>query len=57
MFLLPFVFVDAGDNLVMADDVAMASNPPVVTIDKEELEEVTLDGTPFDKVVLEVNIS
>jgi hypothetical protein len=57
LFLLPFVFVDAGDNLVMADDVATPSNPPVATVDKEELEEATLDGTSLDEVALEVNVS
>ncbi len=36
----------------MADDVGMPSNPPVATIDKEELEEATLD-----EVALEVNVS
>jgi hypothetical protein len=41
----------------MADDVAMPSNPPVVIVDKEELEETTLDGTPLDEVALEVNVS
>ncbi len=57
MFLLLSVFVDAGDNLVMADDVATPSNPLVAAIDKEKLEEATLNGTPFDEVVLEVNVS
>ncbi len=57
LFLLPSVFVDAGDNLIMADDVATPSNPPVATVDKEELEEATLDGTPLDEVALEVNVS
>jgi hypothetical protein len=67
LFLLPSVFVDVGDNLVMADDVATPSNPLVATVDKEEFEEitlnetpfdeVTLDGTPLDEVVLEVNVS
>jgi hypothetical protein len=42
LFLLPSVFVDASDNLDMADDVVMPSNPPVVTVYKEELEEVSL---------------
>jgi hypothetical protein len=56
LFFLPYVFVDAGDNLVMANDVAMLSNPPVVAVDKENFEEATLNGTPFDKVVLEVNV-
>jgi hypothetical protein len=57
LFLLPFVFVDAGDNLVMADDVAMPSNPLVAIVDKEELEEATLDRTPLDEVTFEVNVS
>ncbi len=57
MFLLPSVFVDAGDNLVMADDVVTLSNPPVAGVDKEEFEEATLDRTPFDEVALEVNVS
>ncbi len=56
LFLLPFVFVDGGDNLVMADDVTMPSNPRVATVDKEELEEATLNGTPLDEVALEVNV-
>ncbi len=41
----------------MVNDVATPSNPPVVTVDKEELEEVTFDGTSFDKIALEVNVS
>ncbi len=67
LFLLPSVFIDAGDNLVMADDVATPLNPPVTTVDKEELEEATLNGTlfyevaldetPFDEVTFEVNVS
>jgi hypothetical protein len=57
LFLLPSIFIDAGDNLVMADDVATPSNPPVAAVDKEELEEATLDGTPLDEVAFEVNVS
>jgi hypothetical protein len=57
LFLLPSVFVDAGDNLVMADDVATPSNPLVIAVDKEKLEEVTLDETLLDEVALEVNVS
>ncbi len=38
-----FVFVDAGENLVMADDVATPSNPPVSLVEKEKLEEALLD--------------
>jgi hypothetical protein len=37
------VFVDACENLVMADDVATPSNPPVSLVEKEELEEAPLD--------------
>jgi hypothetical protein len=41
----------------MADDVATPLNPPVVTIDRDKLEEATLDGTPLDEITLEVNVS
>ncbi len=51
----------------MADDVATPLNPPVTTVDKEEHEEATLNGTlfyevaldetPFDEVTFEVNVS
>jgi len=37
------VFVDAGENLVMVDDVAMLSNPLISLVKKEELEEALLD--------------
>jgi hypothetical protein len=37
------VFVDAGENLVMADDVTMPSNPPISLVEKKELEEAPLD--------------
>jgi hypothetical protein len=57
LFLLPSVFVDVGDNLVMADDVATPLNPPVAVVDKEKLEEATLDGTPLDEIALEMNVS
>jgi hypothetical protein len=42
---------------MMADDVATPSNPPIVVVDKEELEEATLDETPLNEIVLEVNVS
>jgi hypothetical protein len=38
------VFVDVGENLVMTDDVAKPSNPPVAPIEEEELEEAPLDA-------------
>ncbi len=44
------VFVDAGENLVMADDVAMPSNPPVPLVEKEELEEAPLDVNVFQRL-------
>jgi hypothetical protein len=53
LFLLPSVFVDVGDNLVMADDVATPSNPPVATINKEEFEEAMLDETSLDEVTFD----
>jgi hypothetical protein len=51
LFLLPSIFVDAYDNLVMVDDVVTPSNPPVAPVDKEELE-----AALFDKVALTVNV-
>jgi hypothetical protein len=41
----------------MADDVVTLLNAPVATLDKEELEEATFNGTPLNKVALEVNVS
>jgi hypothetical protein len=38
LFLLPSIFVDVGDNLVMADDVATPLNPLVAPVEQEELE-------------------
>ncbi len=46
------IFVDVGENLVIANDVATPSNPPVAPVEKEELEEAPLDETP-----LEMNVS
>jgi hypothetical protein len=37
------VFVDVGENLVMVDDVATPSNPTCSLVEKEELEETSLD--------------
>ncbi len=37
------VFVDVGENLVMADDVGKPSNLPVSLVEKEELEEALFD--------------
>jgi hypothetical protein len=43
LFLLPSIFVNAGDNLVMADDVIMPLNPIVAPVEQEKLEEASLD--------------
>jgi hypothetical protein len=37
------VFVNVGENLVMADDVVTPSNLPIAPIKKEEFEETPLD--------------
>jgi hypothetical protein len=42
-FNYPSIFVDAGENLVMADDVTTSSNPSVALVEKEEFEEALLD--------------
>jgi hypothetical protein len=48
LFLLPsWFFIDAGENLIMADDVATPLNPPVSLVEKEELEEASLDVNVF----------
>jgi hypothetical protein len=43
------VFVDAGENLVMVNDVATPSNLPISLIEKEELEEAPLDVNVFQR--------
>jgi hypothetical protein len=47
VFAILLVFVDVGENLVMADDVAMPSNPQVSLVEKEKLEEALLDVNVF----------
>jgi len=37
------VFINVGEILVMVDDIAMPSNPLVLVVEKEELEEASLD--------------
>jgi hypothetical protein len=37
------VFVDVGEDLVMADDVVTPSNSPVAPIEEKELKETLLD--------------
>ncbi len=41
--ITPLVFVNAGEDSVMADDVVMPSTPIVAPIEEEELEETQLD--------------
>jgi hypothetical protein len=41
------IFVDAGEILVMVDDVATPSNPPVAPVEQEELEEAPLNVNVF----------
>ncbi len=48
-FCYPLNFVDVGENLVMADDVAMPSNPPVSLVENEKLEETPLDVNVFQR--------
>ncbi len=43
------VFVDAGEILVMANDVITPSNPPIALVEKEELEETLLDVNVFQR--------
>jgi hypothetical protein len=43
------VFVDANENLIMANDVATPSNPPVSIVKMEELEETSLDVNVFQR--------
>jgi hypothetical protein len=43
------VFVDAGENLVMADDIVMHSNPLVAPVEQKELEKVPLEVNVFQR--------
>jgi len=37
------VFVNVNENLIMANDVVTPSNPPVLVIEKEEVEEASVN--------------
>jgi len=37
------VFVDAGENLVMADEIVTPSNPSVAPVEQKEFEEIPLE--------------
>jgi len=43
IFAILLVFVNAGENLIMADDVVTPSNPRVSQVEKQELKEAPLD--------------
>ncbi len=44
LFRMPFwFFIDAGENLVMADNITRPSNPSITPVEQEELEEVLLE--------------
>jgi hypothetical protein len=47
------VFVDAGDILVMVNDVATPSNPPVALVEHEEFEEAPLDVNVYQRMCKE----
>ncbi len=45
-------FVDAGENLIIANNVVTPSNPPIAPVEKEKLEDAPLDETPFNETPL-----
>jgi hypothetical protein len=45
----PSIFVDAGEILVMADDVAAPSNPLAALVKQEELEKMLLNMNVFQQ--------
>jgi hypothetical protein len=54
------VFVDVGEDLILADDVIMPLNPLIVLVEEEELEKTSFDANvsqwsreeePFRRVV------
>jgi hypothetical protein len=51
------LFVDAGENLVMADDVVTPLNPPVALVEKEKLKDAPLDEAPLDETLFDINVS
>ncbi len=49
-FGYPSIFVDVGENLVMANFITTPSNPPVTPVEQEELEETSLDMNVFQRL-------
>jgi hypothetical protein len=43
------VFVDAGEILIMADDVTTPSNPPFAPVEQEELKEAPFNVNVFQR--------
>jgi hypothetical protein len=41
------VFIDACEDLVIANDVVTSSNPPVALVEEKELEETLFDVNVF----------
>jgi hypothetical protein len=52
-FGYPLVFVDESEHLIMADDVAMLSNPPIAPVENEEFEEAPFDVNVFQQLCKE----
>jgi hypothetical protein len=50
-------FVDANEILIMVDDVATLSNPPIARVGKKKLEDAPLDKAPIDETPLDINVS
>jgi hypothetical protein len=48
------IFVDTSENLVIANDVIMPSNPLVTPVEKEKLEETSLDVNVFQRSCEEI---
>jgi AMMECR1 domain-containing protein len=43
------IFIDAGEILVMVDDIATPSNPLVTPVEHEELKKVSFDVNVFQR--------
>jgi hypothetical protein len=48
--ITPLVFINVGEDSVMADDVVTPSIPPVVPVKEEELKETPLDVNVFQRL-------
>jgi hypothetical protein len=50
-------FIDASENLVVANDVITPSNSPVALVKKDKLEDAPLGKTPLNEAPLDINVS